>query len=50
MISTSELRKGITIELEGELYHVLDYQHLKLGRGSAQVRIKLRHMRAGHTI
>ncbi len=50
MISRSGLRKGITIELDGELYQVLDYQHLKLGRGSAQVRLKLRDIHAGHTI
>jgi len=36
--------------LEGGLYRVLDYNHLKLGRGSAQVRLKLRDLRAGHTI
>lgn len=50
MISSSELRKGITIELDGELYQVLDYQHIKIGRGSAQIRLKLRNLRAGHTI
>jgi elongation factor P len=50
MISTGDLRKGITIELDGTLYSVLDYQHIKMGRGSAQVRLKLRDVRAGHTI
>jgi len=50
MISSSDLRKGITIELDGELYQVLDYQHIKMGRGSAQVRLRLRDIRAGHTI
>lgn len=50
MIGGSELRKGITIELDGEVYQVLDYHHLKLGRGSAQVRLKLRDIHAGHTI
>lgn len=50
MISGSELRKGITIELENKLYQVLDYQHIKLGRGSAQVRLKLRDIHAGHII
>jgi elongation factor P len=50
MISTGELRKGITIELEGQLYQVLDYQHIKMGRGSAQVRMKLRDVKGGHTI
>ncbi len=50
MITSGELRKGITIELEGKLYQVLDYQHIKVGRGSAQVRLRLRDIRGGHTI
>jgi elongation factor P len=50
MIDTGDLRKGITLEIDGTLYQVLDYQHLKLGRGSAQVRMKLRDVRAGHII
>ena len=50
MISTGELRKGVTIELDGKLYTILDYEHIKVGRGSAQVRMKLRDVRAGHTI
>ena len=50
MISTGDLKKGITIELDGELYQILDWQHIKVGRGSAQVRLKLRDIRAGHTI
>jgi len=50
VISTGDLKKGITLELEGTLYTVLDYQHIKMGRGSAQVRMKLKDVRAGHTI
>ncbi len=50
MISTGELKKGITIELEGTLYQILDWQHIKMGRGSAQVRLKLRDIRGGHNI
>jgi len=50
MIDSGELRKGITIEMEEKLYQVLDYQHIKMGRGSAQVRLKLRDIRSGHTI
>jgi elongation factor P len=50
MIGSGDLRKGITIELGGELYQVLDYQHIKIGRGSAQIRLKLRDVRGGHTI
>lgn len=49
MIDAGELKRGITIELDGQLYQVLDYQHIKMGRGSAQVRLKLRDIRAGHT-
>jgi elongation factor P len=48
MIDAGELKKGITIELDGQLYQVLDYQHIKMGRGSAQIRLKLRDVRAGH--
>jgi elongation factor P len=47
VISTGELKKGATIELDGKLYAILDYNHIKMGRGSAQVRIKLRDVRSG---
>jgi elongation factor P len=50
MISPGELRRGIAIELDGKLYTVLSYEHNKVGRGSAQIRLRLRDMRAGHTI
>jgi len=50
MIDATEARKGVTIELDGQLYNILDFQHIKIGRGSAQVRLRLRDIRAGHTI
>jgi len=50
MIDAGELKKGITIVLDGQLYQVLDYSHIKMGRGSAQIRIKLRDVKAGHLI
>jgi elongation factor P len=50
MINVTEARKGITIELDGALYEVLDYEHIKMARGSAQVKLKLRDVRDGHTI
>ncbi len=50
MISTGELRKGVVIELDGDLWQVLDYHHIKMGRGSAQVRIKLRNVKKGSTV
>jgi elongation factor P len=49
MIDAGELKKGMTIELDGKLFQVLDYQHIKIGRGSAQLRLKLRDIKAGHT-
>jgi elongation factor P len=48
MIDSGDLRKGITVEIDGVLYQVLDFQHIKMGRGSAQVRLKLKDIRAGH--
>jgi elongation factor P len=50
MISTGELRKGVAIELDGDLWQILDYHHIKMGRGSAQVRITLRNIKRGQTI
>ena len=50
MISTGDLKKGVVIELDNELWQVLDYHHIKMGRGSAQVRIKLRNIRRGQTV
>jgi elongation factor P len=50
MISTSELKKGVAIELDGELWQILDYHHIKMGRGSAQVRITLRNIKRGQTV
>ena len=49
MISGSELRKGVIIELEGKLYQVVEYKHVKMKR-TALAKVKLRDMQAGHTI
>jgi elongation factor P len=50
MIDVNELRKGVTFEMDGQLYKVLDYEHNKSGRGNASIRIKARNMRSGSTI
>ena len=50
MISTGELHKGVVIELDGDLWQILDYHHIKMGRGSAQVRIKLKNVKKGSTV
>lgn len=50
MISTGDLKKGVVFEMDKQLFQVLDYQHLKIGRGSAQVRMRLRNVRTGAVI
>ena len=49
MIAATDLKKGMVIELEGQLYSILDFQHIKMGRGSAQIRVKMKDIQAGHT-
>ena len=50
MIDVNELRKGVTFELDGSLYKVLDYSHNKSGRGNATIRVKARNLLTGATI
>lgn len=50
MIDVNELRKGVTFEIDGSLYKVLEYSHNKPGRGAATIRIKARNMITGSTI
>ena len=51
MIGVQELRKGTTfIDDDGNLYKVLDYQHVKQGRGNATIKTKLRNVKTGSTI
>ena len=50
MIDVNELRKGVTFELDGGLYKVLDYSHNKTGRGNANIRIKARNLLTGANI
>ena len=50
MISTNDFHTGITIELEGEIYNVLEFQHVKPGKGPAFVRSKLKNLRTGSNV
>ena len=50
MISTGDLKKGVVFEMDNKLFQVMDYQHLKIGRDSAQVRMRLRNVRTGAVI
>ena len=50
MISTNDLKNGITIEYDGNIYVVMDTQHVKPGKGAAIVKAKLRNLRTGSII
>jgi elongation factor P len=46
-VSTNDLKNGMTLRLDGELWQVLGFQHVKPGKGHAFVRTKLRNVRSG---
>ncbi|ARF12749.1 MULTISPECIES: elongation factor P [Sporosarcina] len=48
MISVNEFRTGLTIEVDGDIWRVMDFQHVKPGKGAAFVRSKLRNLRSGN--
>ncbi|MGM0366203.1 MAG: elongation factor P [Actinomycetota bacterium] len=50
MITTNDLKKGMTVEYEGQLYKVLFFQHVKPGKGQAFVKTKLKNLLSGATI
>ncbi len=49
-VSTNDFRKGMKIELDGAPYAIVDFQHVKPGKGGAFVRTKLKHLRLGSVI
>lgn len=50
MISTNDFRKGTKIEYKGEPFEVVDFQHVKMGRGGAFVRTKMKGLKSGKII
>ncbi|MCA9871107.1 MAG: elongation factor P, partial [Anaerolineae bacterium] len=50
MIGVQELKKGTTFEIDGSIYKVLEYEHIKMARGGATIKIKARDLRTGSTI
>ena len=50
MISVNDFRTGLTILVEGNIYRVIDFQHVKPGKGAAFVRSKLRNLRNGNVV
>src|SRR5438445_10817136 len=49
-VSTAEFKKGLRIVFDGQPYAIVDFQHVKPGKGGAFVRTKLKHMRLGKVI
>ncbi|HWD08475.1 MAG TPA: elongation factor P [Actinomycetota bacterium] len=47
MISTNDMRPGMTLDIDGELWSILEYQHHKPGKGHAMVRTKVRSLKSG---
>ncbi len=50
MISTSDFRKGLKVEFKDDPYEIVDFQHVKMGRGGAIVRTKMKNMRTGRVV
>lgn len=50
MAEVQQLRKGNIYEEDGNLWRVLEYQHIKIGRGGATIRLRLRNLRSGATV
>ncbi|HHW48565.1 MAG TPA: elongation factor P [Clostridiaceae bacterium] len=50
MISAGDFKNGITFELDGQVYQVVEFQHVKPGKGAAFVRTKLKNIITGATI
>ena len=50
MISAGDFRNGITIEFEGNVYQIIEFQHVKPGKGAAFVRTKLKNIKSGGVV
>ena len=50
MVSAGDFRNGLTIEFEGNVYQVIEFQHVKPGKGAAFVRTKLKNIKNGGVV
>jgi elongation factor P len=50
MISTSDFKTGVTIQLDGDVFSIIDFQHVKPGKGAAFVRTKLKNVKTGAVV
>ena len=49
-VSTNDFKRGMTLDLDGTLYQVIEFQHVKPGKGGAFVRTKLRNVKSGAVV
>jgi elongation factor P len=49
-VSTNDLKRGMTLDLDGTLYQIIEFQHVKPGKGGAFVRTKLRNLKTGSVV
>ncbi len=50
MIGVNDIKNGLTIKIDNDLFQVIEFQHVKPGKGSAFVRTKLKNLRTGTTV
>ena len=50
MVSAGEFRKGLTVEIDGQVWMIVDFQHVKPGKGAAFVRTKIKNIMTGNVI
>ena len=50
MISTEDFKNGVTVEIDGNIYQILEFQHVKPGKGAAFVRTKLKNIISGGVV
>ena len=50
MISSNDFKTGVSVEIDGDAYTVVDFQHVKPGKGAAFVRAKMRNVRTGSVV
>ncbi|MFH1833277.1 MAG: elongation factor P [Candidatus Levyibacteriota bacterium] len=49
MLSVTDLRSGTIFEDQGQIFQVLSYEHIKMGRGSANIKVKVRNLKSSST-
>ena len=49
MVSAGDFKNGLTIEIEGNIFQILEFQHVKPGKGAAILKTKMKNLKTGNT-